>query len=62
MKNHFNCTLLLLFVFSVTGFAQINFEKGYFINRHPLTGISKKNTIEKANISHRKSIESIEKA
>jgi hypothetical protein len=32
MKNCINCTLLFLFVFSVTGFAQINFQKGYFIN------------------------------
>jgi len=32
MKNYFNCTLLFLFSFSITGFAQINFEKGYFID------------------------------
>jgi len=34
MKNHINYTLLLLLVFSVNGFAQIKFEKGYFINNH----------------------------
>ena len=32
MKTYFKTTLLFLFVFSMTGFAQINFEHGYFIN------------------------------
>jgi len=32
MKTYFNTTLLFLFIFSITGFAQINLEKGYFIN------------------------------
>lgn len=32
MKKRFNCTLLFLLVLSITGFAQINFQKGYFIN------------------------------
>jgi len=32
MKTYFNTTLLFLFVFSIKGFSQIKFEKGYFIN------------------------------
>jgi len=32
MKNYFNVTLLFLFITCVTGFAQVNFEKGYIIN------------------------------
>jgi len=30
MKNYFNCTFL--FAFSIIGFSQINYERGYFIN------------------------------